>query len=187
MSRPSRTGTETRVLDDLRSCLTCADPGKHNAQCVSTHDPWVVGSSPTRPTGICAAQRADQVVMACGVRLRAEWSGGPHPGLPDEHPNRAAWATAPLADPDRWSPHRSDGSLRAAVSSGGLPRPRTRRRVRPVRPSGATAGRPGRSARRPPTDPTWLPGTAGWAALLRPSTASPGRRCARTGRPRRRG
>jgi hypothetical protein len=23
----------------------------HSAQCVSTHNPWVVGSSPTRPTG----------------------------------------------------------------------------------------------------------------------------------------
>ena len=43
--------SETRVFDALRSGVTCVDPGRHSAQCVSTHYPWVVGSSPTRPTG----------------------------------------------------------------------------------------------------------------------------------------
>jgi hypothetical protein len=46
----SVTETETRVLDGPLSRLTCADADRHSAQCVSTHNPWVVGSSPTRPT-----------------------------------------------------------------------------------------------------------------------------------------
>jgi hypothetical protein len=40
---------KTRVFDDLRSSVTCVDPGEQSAQRVRTHNPWVVGSSPTRP------------------------------------------------------------------------------------------------------------------------------------------
>jgi hypothetical protein len=47
----------TRVFDALRSRATCVDAGQHSARSVSTHSPWVVGLSPTHPTGISAVQR----------------------------------------------------------------------------------------------------------------------------------
>jgi len=46
----SETAMKTRVFGDLRSRVTCVDQAEHSAQRVSTHSPWVVGSSPTRPT-----------------------------------------------------------------------------------------------------------------------------------------
>jgi hypothetical protein len=50
LSSSSEAEKETRVFDGLRSRVTCLDAGRHSAQCVSTHNPRVVGSSPTRPT-----------------------------------------------------------------------------------------------------------------------------------------
>src|SRR3712207_6790731 len=43
---------------------SCVDAGEHSAQGVSTHDPWVEGSSPTRPP-----------VPICGFVLRGGTAG----------------------------------------------------------------------------------------------------------------
>jgi hypothetical protein len=49
---PSRSGSplNSRVLGVERSALACIFPGQHSVQRFGPHNPWVVGSSPTRPT-----------------------------------------------------------------------------------------------------------------------------------------
>jgi hypothetical protein len=41
----------SRVLGTARPSVTCIVAGQHSVQGSSAHDPWVMGSSPTRPTG----------------------------------------------------------------------------------------------------------------------------------------
>jgi hypothetical protein len=61
--RDGRRSRCTRVLDDLRFRPSCGDAGEHSAQCVSTHNPWVVGSSPTRPTTVASPPRYDELAV----------------------------------------------------------------------------------------------------------------------------
>ncbi len=93
---------DSRVLAAERSSATCTSPDEHSARRRSAHDPWVVGSSPTRPTARqprCHSRGLGAGSSACRSREAAPASRGVRG--PGRRPGPTRRRQAPRARPSR--------------------------------------------------------------------------------------
>jgi hypothetical protein len=111
LTSQAETDTKTRVFGDLRFGSTCCVAGEYSAQRVSTHNPWLVDSSLTRPPPALylhnatagsknsPAQRSKIHFLAVGTTVRGRALSDDPAVLfasPSSEPARAAWSLAAL-------------------------------------------------------------------------------------------